>query len=347
MALNFPSSPTVGQVYSGYTWDGEKWTAPTNIGLAEPPNDDLVYGRRQSSGVGAWQRSVALAGDTMTGQLTVNYGAAAQQSIAGNSTLTDTLVANFGYASVRGNANAGAYSGTTGFRAKLRASVAGVGTLQHTGDLTYGIAGVYGWVPTGGHGPSAMAGLLDRPDGLGHAAGHSYSVVMGGGLNNNLAKALAVYDWIDLAYTFIVDGDGTVYGKTQPANDNSTKFATTAYVDTSAARVSGSQTLTGGFRFTPYNGGTLTAGQTFTPNAYNGNYQYYINSGAHTFAAPANDCAIDVLVTNSGTAGAITFSGFTVGLNVGDALTAAATNKFLISIRRINATSTYIIKALQ
>lgn len=26
MAFNFPSSPTVGQTYSQYVWDGEKWT---------------------------------------------------------------------------------------------------------------------------------------------------------------------------------------------------------------------------------------------------------------------------------------------------------------------------------
>lgn len=25
MALDFPNTPTVGQVYGNYTWDGEKW----------------------------------------------------------------------------------------------------------------------------------------------------------------------------------------------------------------------------------------------------------------------------------------------------------------------------------
>ena len=33
MAFDFPSTPTVGQIYNNYTWDGEKWllrTAPTN-----------------------------------------------------------------------------------------------------------------------------------------------------------------------------------------------------------------------------------------------------------------------------------------------------------------------------
>ena len=27
MAYDFPNSPTVGQVYSGWVWDGEKWVA--------------------------------------------------------------------------------------------------------------------------------------------------------------------------------------------------------------------------------------------------------------------------------------------------------------------------------
>jgi hypothetical protein len=29
MAFDFPSSPTVGQVFGSYTWDGEKWAAST------------------------------------------------------------------------------------------------------------------------------------------------------------------------------------------------------------------------------------------------------------------------------------------------------------------------------
>ena len=27
MAYDFPNSPTVGQAYSGYVWDGEKWVS--------------------------------------------------------------------------------------------------------------------------------------------------------------------------------------------------------------------------------------------------------------------------------------------------------------------------------
>jgi hypothetical protein len=118
--------------------------------------------------------------------------------------------------------------------------------------------------------------------------------------------------------------------------------------DTTRMATVGGQTITGGFKVTPSNAiGTVTTG-TVTPDPFNGNYQFYTNNGAHTLAAPASDCAIDILVTNGASAGAITFSGFTVGaIGAGDALTTTNTQKFLISIRRINAIATYSIKALQ
>jgi hypothetical protein len=123
-----------------------------------------------------------------------------------------------------------------------------------------------------------------------------------------------------------------------------------AYVDTQdalAMKTAGRQVVTGGFRFSPYNAGALALGQVFTPDAYNSNYQFYSNGGAHTVAAPANDCALDLLVTNTVGAGAITFSGYVVGPLPGDALTLVNGHRFIISIRRINGVSTYAIKALQ
>jgi len=104
-------------------------------------------------------------------------------------------------------------------------------------------------------------------------------------------------------------------------------------------------TISVGYTIAPYNAGTKSSG-TFTPDPAQGNYQYYTNGGAHTLAAPSTDCAIDILVTNGASAGAITFSGFTVG-TTGDSLTTTNGHKFIISIRRINGVSTYLIKALQ
>ena len=104
--------------------------------------------------------------------------------------------------------------------------------------------------------------------------------------------------------------------------------------------------LSKGFTVSAYSGGTVSSG-TFTVDATNNNVQYYTNGGAHTFAAPSSDCEVDVLVTNNGSAGAITFSGFTVGSSTGSALTTTNTNKFIISVKRINGTSTYSVYALQ
>lgn len=108
----------------------------------------------------------------------------------------------------------------------------------------------------------------------------------------------------------------------------------------------GGETITGGYKLTPANKGTISTG-TLTPTAFDGNYQYYTNNGAHTLAAPADDCAIDILVTNGASAGTITFSGFTVGTSTGSTLTTTNTQKFIISIRRINAVATYSVYALQ
>lgn len=105
--------------------------------------------------------------------------------------------------------------------------------------------------------------------------------------------------------------------------------------------------ITVGYTITPYNGTTVSTG-TFTPSAANGNYQYYTNAGAHTFAVPAADCAIDVLITNTTGAGAVTFtSAFTVNTAILQPMSLTSGNKFLISVRRINSISTYSVWPLQ
>ena len=114
--------------------------------------------------------------------------------------------------------------------------------------------------------------------------------------------------------------------------------------DTSRLSVGGGQTITGGFNFVPF---ALPSTGNIVVNALFGNYQYRVNSAVFTITAPATDSAVDILITNTATAGGITFVGFTVGNNTGDLLTATNGHCFIISIRRINAISTYVIKALQ
>jgi hypothetical protein len=104
-----------------------------------------------------------------------------------------------------------------------------------------------------------------------------------------------------------------------------------------------SQTISGGAYVTS---NSLSSG-SFTANTGVAPLQYITNSAAFTLTAPANDGSMVLLVTNGSTAGAITFSGFTVGSVTGDALTTTNGNKFMIFIVRINAISTYNVKALQ
>lgn len=110
-------------------------------------------------------------------------------------------------------------------------------------------------------------------------------------------------------------------------------------------------TITVGYTVTPNNIGNMgTTG--FTVNPALGNYQYCTRdgtSGTPTITAPTSDCAVDILLTNaaSGTLVALTFSGFTVGSGIGAPITTTINQKFLLSIRRINAISTYSVYALQ
>jgi hypothetical protein len=110
-------------------------------------------------------------------------------------------------------------------------------------------------------------------------------------------------------------------------------------------KLAGNQIVTGGFRITPFNAGNSSS--PFTPDTLKGNYQYISNVGAFTLQAPPNDCAMDILITNSATAGIVTFTGFQIGLNIGDLMTIDVGHKFIVSIRRINNTATYSVKALQ
>lgn len=109
--------------------------------------------------------------------------------------------------------------------------------------------------------------------------------------------------------------------------------------------VAGGQAITGGFTLTPTNLGTIGSA-AIVPGTHN--VQFGVNGGAFTLTAPASDGSVDLWVTNNATAGAITFSGFTVAAgNTGDPLTTVNGSTFIISIRRANGVSTYVIKALQ
>lgn len=113
-------------------------------------------------------------------------------------------------------------------------------------------------------------------------------------------------------------------------------------IDAVSKTVTG-QAISGGFTSTAYS----RTWANHTADSGLGDYQYGTNSGAITITAPAADGGFDMLVTNGAAAGAITFSGFTVGSNTGDPYVTTNAYKFILSIRRINGVSTYTWKALQ
>lgn len=119
-------------------------------------------------------------------------------------------------------------------------------------------------------------------------------------------------------------------------------------VSNSTGLVSATTNMSFGLTFNTYSVGNIGT-TTFTATPINGNYQRYFNNAAHTVSSfTTADHAIDVLVTNTAGAGAITFNGFTVNTsNIGDALTTTNGNQFIIALRRMGGTATYVIKALQ
>lgn len=70
------------------------------------------------------------------------------------------------------------------------------------------------------------------------------------------------------------------------------------------------QTVTGGARVTPLDLGTKSSG-TVTLDPGDRMLQYYTNGGAHTLAPGSNNGVCVVDITNNGSAGAITTSGYT------------------------------------
>lgn len=103
------------------------------------------------------------------------------------------------------------------------------------------------------------------------------------------------------------------------------------------------QTLSGGAIVSPANLGTLISGAA-TINCGNSPLQFAVNGGAFTLVAPVADSSCMVQLTNNGSAGSVTFSGFTVNTNfTGGTLSTTNTSKFMVSIGRINGSSIYTI----
>jgi len=104
--------------------------------------------------------------------------------------------------------------------------------------------------------------------------------------------------------------------------------------------------LTAGFTTTAVNDGTKSSG-TYTPTPTGGNLKRAVNGGAFTLAAPSatGDYTIIIQITNNGSAGAITLSGFSK--TDGDSFTTTDGADFLVFITKINGFTHAHVSALQ
>jgi hypothetical protein len=163
----------------------------------------------------------------------------------------------------------------------------------------------------------------------------------------NLAQtfsALQTFNNSDIA----IVGSSTGTTTLASANAGASNFTLTlpAVTDTVAVLGTANQNMTGGVLTPGISIGTESSG-TYTAVCGNGPLQWLTNGGAFTLAAPANDSACIIKVVNNGSAGAISFSGFSVGSNTGDALDTVNGHKFFIWVGRDAGDSTYSVKALQ
>jgi hypothetical protein len=103
------------------------------------------------------------------------------------------------------------------------------------------------------------------------------------------------------------------------------------------------QNLIGGVYSTPfqYPTGNITIDFGLGP------IQYVNNAGAFTITAPSQAGSCILTVFNQAGVGAITFSGWTVGTNVGDVLTTVSGHVFSLMMWGVNGVYSYSVKALQ
>jgi hypothetical protein len=108
------------------------------------------------------------------------------------------------------------------------------------------------------------------------------------------------------------------------------------------------QSFTGGLRPTAYSNGTGSGSATITVDCGNGPLQTITNGGAFTLAMAAYDGECVVRITNNGSAGTISYSGFSEGSNTGDALDTTSGHAFDFALTMIGGTKPhYLVSALQ
>jgi len=276
-----------------------------------------------------------------------NYALLSGGLFTGSVNATSYTVGTSLVANSSGVYTAGAINAATGI----------VGT-NNTGVGVFGITntsvGVYGQSTTSGIG---VTGISNTGIGISTASNTGLGLYVQSSTGTiaqfvNSSATIATINSTGFYTTGTVNAASYNVGSSFVANNTTLKLGTSFVANSKQITFSGNLVagaasyVSNGFSVVAYNVGVVSSGTT-TPSPYNGNYQYLNANGAFTLAAPAADCAIDLLITNGTAAGSITFSGFTVSSYVGDSYATTSGYNYLFLIRRINSVSTYIIKALQ
>lgn len=141
-----------------------------------------------------------------------------------------------------------------------------------------------------------------------------------------IAGSIASLTYISTATAWLARGD------VQPSARN---YASLTQTD---------QTLSGGANVTSF---AISSSTAITIDCGKSPLQYITRNNVLTVTAPSADGSCILNITNAAGASTLSFSGFTVGSNVGDATSTSSGNTYSVSIWRINGVSSYFIKSLQ
>lgn len=112
-----------------------------------------------------------------------------------------------------------------------------------------------------------------------------------------------------------------------------------------SGQISGTTAIAGGASVTSQ---SLTTGSITVDCTTRPLQQIVGSTSAWSITAPSTDSSCIIKLTNAASSAVVpSFSGFSVGTNTGDPLTAVGSSAFIIWIARIGGTSTYSVKALQ
>jgi hypothetical protein len=212
----------------------------------------------------------------------------------------------------------------------------------------------------GGTGVNNGASTITLAGSLVHAGAFTNTITVTATTNSTLPAGTHTLAGLDVAETWtaiqtFTNSDikllGSSTGATTftSANAGASNFTLTfpAVTDTLAVLGTADQVMSGGVLLTAhaYATGNITVDCGFNP------HQYVSNNAAFTITAPANDGNCFLLVRNTASAGAITFTGFTAETSHGDAIATTSGNVYTISIWRITdatgAKADYRVVAMQ